>query len=341
MAAKGAWAASVPRLLGQDCCSTLVAAGPRLKSSPPSPSQHLQRRSLLTSVASDLPPVRVALVPHLVPYRLGLALQEAFYSLRGDPEVILLVEHKPVYTEGRRGPENGQEDVVRQRLQAVGADYHLTQRGGLITYHGPGQLVGYPILHLGKMQMSSRCYVDAIQGALIATLDSYNLPTVPPPEDHTGVWADSQSKIVSIGVQVRHRITTHGFALNVTREVDPWFRRIVACGIQGKRMTSMEEQLAHRVKAEKDARPDLQVAEVAARLNQLVLEQKSSGEAQVRPEANIRPRDSRLISTVAETLGSKLKRTLASAEEKHLLRYEVDSDGVLTKVWLRDREVQV
>ncbi|CAO1617673.1 unnamed protein product [Parajaminaea phylloscopi] len=293
-----------------------------------------------TSSASQLPPVHVALIPHLVPYHLGLALQEALYSLRGETECVLLLEHKPVYTEGRRGPEDGQEAVVRQRLQAIGADYHLTKRGGLITYHGPGQLVGYPILHLGRMGLSSRCYVDRIQEALISTLGSYTLPTVPPPEDHTGVWADSQSKIVSIGVQVRHRITTHGFALNVTREVDPWFKRIVACGIQGKRMTSMQEQLALRIQDEEDARPDLEAAPAnTQRVKTSKLESTTDGAALVGPEVElVQVRDPRLISTVTNALSSKLDRRLIEAEQG-LLQYEADENNVLTRVWVRGQEV--
>lgn len=108
-----------------------------------------------SSSSASLPPIYYSHIPHLVPYTLGLALQEHIYSLRGDPEVLLLLEHTPVYTEGRRGPEGGSASLEGQRLKGQGADYHIAKRGGLITYHGPGQLVGYPILHLGKMDVSS------------------------------------------------------------------------------------------------------------------------------------------------------------------------------------------
>lgn len=111
--------------------------------------------------ASSLPPVHLSYIPHLVPYKLGLALQESIYALRGSPEVLLLLQHTPVYTEGRRGPQSDEASssqiTEEKRLTAVGADYVVTQRGGLITYHGPGQLVGYPILHLGKMGVSCCC----------------------------------------------------------------------------------------------------------------------------------------------------------------------------------------
>lgn len=293
-----------------------------------------------SSAAASLPPVYVSHIPHLVPYSLGLALQEAVYNLRGSPEVVFLLEHKPVYTEGRRGPENGQEDIVRQRLQAIGADYHLTQRGGLITYHGPGQLVGYPILHLGRMELSSRCYVDRLQDSLISTLRSYTLPTVPPPEDHTGVWSDSNHKIVSIGVQVRHRITTHGFALNVTREVDPWFRRIVACGIKGKSMTSMQEQLALRIQQEEDQRPDREAAPAGdQRLEQAEMEQTSHAETVVGPEAGQLINIQQVAPKVADALAKTLKRDFVPADE-NLLRYEADENNVLTRVWLKGEEIK-
>lgn len=131
----------------------------------PLKSSHTLTRRCLSSCsqsapppASSLPQVHLSYIPHLVPYKLGLALQESIYALRGSPEVLLLLQHTPVYTEGRRGPQSDEASssqiTEEKRLTAVGADYVVTQRGGLITYHGPGQLVGYPILHLGQMGVS-------------------------------------------------------------------------------------------------------------------------------------------------------------------------------------------
>ncbi|KAN0064451.1 hypothetical protein ACQY0O_002074 [Thecaphora frezii] len=195
---------------------------------------------------AHLPAIRVEHLPHQVPYSLGLALQEhlvaeraaarsllrslpaaspASSSVEDDASVarartvaatdtLLLLEHKPVYTEGRR--EEQEDEAVARALRKLGADYHVTKRGGQITYHGPGQLVGYPILDLGAMGLSTRCYVDRIQESLRGVLERrYGLSTVEPPDGHTGVWADEYHKIASIGIQVRHRITSHGFALNV------------------------------------------------------------------------------------------------------------------------------
>jgi lipoate-protein ligase B len=238
-----------------------------------------------------LPPIRWTYIPHQVPYKLGLTLQEHLVQRRADAraflreqpsaspsgslsskaqeasriastDTLLLLQHSPVYTEGRRGGEYAQtpeeEEEVRKRFAEINADYEVTKRGGLITFHGPGQLVGYPILDLSAMDMSTRCYVDRIQQAITGLLRSppYNLPTVPPPEDHTGVWCDESHKITSIGIQVRHRITSHGFALNVEADVLKWFGWIVACGIKGKGMTCMQREVALRVEREEVSRPD-------------------------------------------------------------------------------------
>lgn len=225
-------------------------------------------------------PVRAIYIPGFVPYHLGLALQEHLVKQRSDAraalraladttsdsastiaglstvepsaseahiskqasqDTLLLLQHRPVYTEGRR--HDSENELVSNHLRSLGADYHLTKRGGQITYHGPGQLVGYPILNLASMSLASRCYVDRIQDSLISLLADRGIPTVPPPDDHTGVWADEYHKIASIGIQVRHRISSHGFALNVEKRAMQGFKHIVACGIVGRSMTCVQDRL--------------------------------------------------------------------------------------------------
>ncbi|PWN20434.1 hypothetical protein BCV69DRAFT_249555 [Microstroma glucosiphilum] len=317
-----------------------------------------------SSSSSTLPPVYVSHIPYRVPYSLGLALQEAIYALRGEPEVLLLLEHTPVYTEGRRGAQDdgstaaaeAQAELERQtgqRLRELGADYHVTKRGGLITYHGPGQLVGYPILRLSNMNLSNRCYVDRLQDSLSSLLQShYTLPTVPPPDGNTGVWSTPDLKIVSIGVQVRHRISSHGFALNVSTEVLPWFRRIVACGIQGKGMTCMQSEMARRIGEEEMQRPDRGASErEGERMQEAGFEKggggvikdglegrQEVGEAPLGPEAKMLTVQS-VAPQVAKALGKTFKRELVQADEE-LLRYEADADGVLTRCWLQGKEVK-
>ncbi|SPO26086.1 uncharacterized protein UTRI_02360 [Ustilago trichophora] len=229
---------------------------------------------------THLEPVRAIHIPGFVPYHLGLALQEHLVKQRSDAraalraladmtsdsasiiaglstvepsaseadirkqasqDTLLLLQHRPVYTEGRR--HDSENEFVSNHLRSLGADYHLTKRGGQITYHGPGQLVGYPILNLASMNLASRCYVDRIQDSLISLLADRGIPTVPPPDDHTGVWADEYHKIASIGIQVRHRISSHGFALNVEKRAMQGFKHIVACGIVGRSMTCVQDRL--------------------------------------------------------------------------------------------------
>lgn len=229
---------------------------------------------------THLEPVRTVYIPGFVPYDLGLALQEHLVQERAQArqalralddasstsasvragltlvsasaseaalraqaaqDTLLLLQHRPVYTEGRR--EESENFDVAEALRALGADYKLTKRGGQITYHGPGQLVGYPILNLGAMGLASRCYVDRVQDSLISLLATRGIGTVDPPDAHTGVWADEYHKIASIGIQVRHRVSSHGFALNVEQRAMRGFRHIVACGIVGKSMTCVHDRL--------------------------------------------------------------------------------------------------
>ena len=106
--------------------------------------------------------------------------------------------------------------------------------------------MGYPILNLAAMGLASRCYVDKIQDSLISLLAERGIATVAPPDDHTGVWADEYHKIASIGIQVRHRISSHGFALNVEGRAMQGFKHIVACGIVGRSMTCLQDRLDPR-----------------------------------------------------------------------------------------------
>ncbi|EOR04767.1 hypothetical protein J056_000107 [Wallemia ichthyophaga EXF-994] len=180
-------------------------------------------------------------LPGLVPYSSALALQDRLIAAKPNIHILLLLEHSPVYTVGRRIKDENAEEI--SRLRNLGADYQFTLRGGQITFHGPGQLVGYPIFNLARMQLSVRNYVDLVEKSLIRMLaDQYAIRGIT--SEHTGVWLDDVHKIASIGVQVRHRITSHGFAINITNEpLDPWFSSIVACGIHGAKMTSVASTL--------------------------------------------------------------------------------------------------
>lgn len=149
----------------------------------------------------------------------------------GDDERLLLLEHDPVYTIGRRGtPEHLL--AAPDELRRVGAAVYRVDRGGDITYHGPGQLVGYPVMRLGDAP-DLTAYVRALESALVETLASYGV-AARTERGKTGVWVDlpesgAPAKIAAIGVRVSRGVTTHGFALNVTTDLAA-FERMIPCG---------------------------------------------------------------------------------------------------------------
>lgn len=204
-----------------------------------------------------LPPICYHFFKSPLPYEKTLALQNYIHelqlvqrrSLGKHRDYLLLLEHRPVYTAGRRQTEDETQDDAL-RLTRVGADFVRTQRGGELTYHGPGQMVGYPLLDLGRTTpaMPIRDYICRLQRALQVHLHEAHGITSSPSE-HTGVFLDAKTKVASIGVQVRHRLTTHGFSLNVTREPRAWFDLVVACGLADVRAGSIAERSKTAVEA--------------------------------------------------------------------------------------------
>jgi len=178
----------------------------------------------------------------VTPYREALALQEQLRARRQRdevPDTLLLLEHPPVYTRGRRsggGELLFGEDFYRARgIEVLDCD-----RGGRLTYHGPGQLVGYPVMRIGDVG----AYLRAMEAAIIAALASEGVRAHSRAQegpDYTGVWV-AQRKIASIGVHVARAVTTHGFAINVSNELEP-FSWVVACGLADVAMTSLQGEL--------------------------------------------------------------------------------------------------
>jgi lipoyl(octanoyl) transferase len=177
----------------------------------------------------------------LVPYREALALQEAIRARRQAdelPDVLLLLEHPPVYTRGRRS-QDGDLPFAPEWYAAQGIEVVPVDRGGQLTYHGPGQLVGYPIMQIDDVI----AHLRRTEAALIAALADEGLAARNRPEDgieYTGVWVQER-KIASIGVHVQRHVTTHGFAVNVDNDMRP-FEWAVACGLHGVRMTSIADE---------------------------------------------------------------------------------------------------
>jgi lipoyl(octanoyl) transferase len=177
-----------------------------------------------------------------VPYSDGVALQGTLRTRRqaGElPDTLLLLEHAPVYTRGRR---SGAQDLPfpESFYRAKGIDVADTDRGGKLTYHGPGQLVGYPIMAIDDIGR----YLRTMEDAIVAALDEQGViarSRASEGIDYTGVWV-RERKIASIGVHVSRGITTHGFAVNVENDLEP-FSWIVACGLPDVQMTSIAAEL--------------------------------------------------------------------------------------------------
>ncbi len=170
-------------------------------------------------------------------YQLQERLRREIRERRG-PEHLLLLEHDPVFTLGR-GASRGDVVATDEWLAEHGVEVHETNRGGQVTYHGPGQLVGYPILDLDPDRRDVRRYVRDLQEVLIRTLGDFGIEgRRRQGKEYIGVWVGEQ-KIASIGVHLARWITIHGFALNVATDLGH-FAGIVACGLPQGRMTSIE-----------------------------------------------------------------------------------------------------
>lgn len=160
---------------------------------------------------------------------------------------LLLCEHPPVYTLGKSGhPENVL--ISEAGLKKKGIEYYQTNRGGDITFHGPGQIVGYPILDLEKFYTDIGRYLRNLEEVIILTLQHFGIKGERSPGE-TGVWIDPtvkgrERKICAMGVRCSRWVTMHGFALNVNTRLD-YFDYIVPCGIANKQVTSMEKELGN------------------------------------------------------------------------------------------------
>lgn len=189
----------------------------------------------------------------VVPYKEARELQRQLEARRQReeiPDVLLLLEHPPVYTRGRRSkPE--ELPMGAAWYGAQGIEVTDTDRGGLVTYHGPGQLVAYPIVHLGAYGDDVHRFVRGLERVIIDSLGAHGV-SARTFEGLTGVWtegeppptlaADPARKIASIGLHVSRGVTTHGLAVNVNNDLQP-FEWVVPCGIEGVSMTSLSREL--------------------------------------------------------------------------------------------------
>ncbi|KAI6183880.1 Lipoate-protein ligase B [Aphelenchoides bicaudatus] len=195
----------------------------------------------------------------------GLRLQNELYNsvlanVKDKKNYICLLEHFPVYTVGLR--DQSYTPQMEEHLRALGADFHRIKRGGLITFHGPGQLVAYPILNLRSIVVAGlplgvKRYVSALEEVLIrVSTDTYGLKNVGRTEN-PGVWIEENRKLAAIGIQVQNGITGHGLALNCNTDLK-WYNNIVACGLEGKTVSSLSKELGHDVSVDDVLQPFVQ-----------------------------------------------------------------------------------
>ncbi len=187
-------------------------------------------------------------VHHLgrIAYRDGLAWQYATANRvrsGSSPDTLGLLEHEPVYTMGARG---GRANLLaaEEELSASGVEVVDVDRGGDITYHGPGQLVAYPILLLSRLGLGPSDYVHRLEDAIIAVLDRFAIAASADPR-RPGVWVGG-AKIAAVGVRCQRGVTRHGVAINVDLDLNP-FAAIIPCGLAGAPVTTIAEQLRQPV----------------------------------------------------------------------------------------------
>jgi lipoyl(octanoyl) transferase len=194
-------------------------------------------------------------------YEEGLRLQEELVAqkIEGDQKnYLLLLEHEPVYTIGRT------QDVSSLGNDPLPHPLHRIGRGGQATYHGPGQLVAYPIIDLSLVGRDLHCYLRLLEEVIIQTLLFYQIQSHRC-EGMTGVWIDDR-KIASLGVGVKKWISFHGLALNVCSDLSP-FEKITPCGLSGVRMTSIQQEL--ELKNQRECMPQIDVLSVGKKVSEI------------------------------------------------------------------------
>lgn len=182
----------------------------------------------------------------IIDYEEGLRIQESVRRLRIDNKIedtLLIMEHEPVLTLGCRGDDKNIL-LSEEALVDKGIKVYKVNRGGDVTYHGPGQIVGYPILNMGNYQRDVRNLVWKLKEVFISMLkNEYNIDSIGLDKDHTGVWIDND-KITAIGISISKMVTMHGFAFNVNTNLDH-FKWINPCGFTDRGVVSLEGILGY------------------------------------------------------------------------------------------------
>lgn len=184
-----------------------------------------------------------------IPYREAWERQRELVALRQRGEIgdtLLLLEHPPTVTYGKTAnPAN--RLLPAAEYAERGIELIATDRGGDVTYHGPGQLIGYPIIHLGDGNRDIHRYVRTLEAVIIAAAADLGVPNAARADFHAGVWVGDDGYLAALGVRVAKWVTHHGFALNVTEQVRENFSTVVPCGVPGKRIVTISELTGRNV----------------------------------------------------------------------------------------------
>jgi lipoyl(octanoyl) transferase len=203
--------------------------------------------------ATDAHPLLAAHGGELTIERLGTVAYQPTWELQDElaqqrrerriGDRLLLLEHFPVYTIGRGG-DQANLLASADRLREIGAEFVRIDRGGDITFHGPGQIVAYPIVEL-RDPLDLRRYVRTLESAIVATVARFGVGA-DRLEGHPGIWIDGQRKVAAIGVRVKRGVTTHGLALNANTDLR-WFAEMIPCAIPDKDVTTLAREVGHHV----------------------------------------------------------------------------------------------
>jgi lipoate-protein ligase B len=177
----------------------------------------------------------------LIEYAQSLSIQKRIVEnkiAKGGPDVLLILEHPPTVTLGVRG-KSSDLLISPEALAERGVALHRSDRGGEATFHGPGQVVCYPIVDLKALRLSARKYVQCLEDTIVNTLAAFDVKGFTQLKK-VGVWTSPRDKIASIGVRIQRRITSHGFSLNVDLQMDPC-ELIVSCGMPDARMVNLNQ----------------------------------------------------------------------------------------------------
>lgn len=183
----------------------------------------------------------------IIPYTDGLNLQKTYHSKisDGEEDALLLMQHPNIYTLGRRG-KNSDILADAKKLSSLKIETYHTDRGGEVTYHGPGQIIAYPIINLKRLGIKPTDYVNTLITGIEHFLSSYEIKS--DNRTLTGVWVTGE-KIASLGIKVSKGVTTHGLAVNINTDLS-YFENIIACGIDNSVPTSLSKILNRNITIE-------------------------------------------------------------------------------------------